>query len=243
MKKLLMLLFLGSATLAACNREAKTTDHTEATTVAEDQTSAGQADHEDESRDRANRMANRMATDMQFDTATQSRVEDVYYNRSRQLEQIHSRYNMTGTNQSGGLATSLDTAGMSGEMQAIDLETDNALRDILSPLQYKTYETNRSTYYADEMNRDIKMADEMNSQGQTQGTQDREVKTDGKEIKVKSGDIKVKAKPGESKVETSTYKSKIEGDERKYKSKDTKIKSEPGKTKTESGDTKTKIKE
>lgn len=220
MKKFLMVLFLGSATLAACNRETKTTDQTKTTSVTEDQARAGASDPDDQYRNRANRMASQMATDMQFDTATQSQVEDVYYDRSRQLGEIHSRYNMTGTNQSGGLAADVDTAAMFGEIEALDLKTDNALRDILSPLQYKTYETNRSIYYADEMHRDMKR--------------------DGEEIKVKTGDIKVKAKPGESKVETSTYESKIEGDETKYKSGDTKIKSEPGKIKYESGDTKIK---
>jgi hypothetical protein len=219
MKKLSMLLLLGSLALAACNRETKTAEHTETTTVTEGQAQAGEADYEAEYRDRANRMADRMATDLQIDTATQSQVEGVYFNRSRRLAEIQSRYNMTGTNQSGGLA---DTTGMYGEIRAIDLETDNALRDLLSPQQYKSYETNRSTYYSDDIARDVQV--------------------DGEEIKVKTGDIKVKAGPGESKVETSTYESKIEGDESKYKSKEdnTKIKSEPGKTKYESGDTKIK---
>jgi hypothetical protein len=239
MKKILMLLCLGSATLTACNRETKTTEHTKTTAVAEDQARAGQADYQAEYRDRANRIADRMATDMQFDTATQSRVEDVYYNRSRQLGEIHSRYNMTGTNQSGGLATDADTSGMYSEMRAIDMETDNALRDILSPLQFRSYETNRSAYYTDERNRDVQPG----GAGAQSDNVNRNVETDGKEIKVKSGDIKVKAQPGESKVETSTYESKIKGDERKYKSGDTKIKSEPGKSKYESGDTKVKIKE
>lgn len=222
MKKFLMVLFLGSATLAACNRETKTTERTQSTSAVEEQTGMGQADNDAQYRDQANRMASQMATDMAFDTATQSRVEDVYYDRSRQLEEIHSRYNMTGTNQSGGLAADVDTAAMYGEIRALDLKTDNALRDILSPVQYETYQSKRSTYHADEMNRNITR--------------------DGEEIKVKAGDIKVKAQPGESKVETSTYESKIEGDETKYKAKgsDTKIKSEPGKTKYESGDTKIK---
>jgi hypothetical protein len=130
---------------------------------------------------------------------------------------------MQGNDQSGGLASEADTTGMYGEIHAIDVETDNELRNLLTPQQYKSYETNRSSYYSDET--------------------EREVKVDGDEIKVKTGDIKVKASPGESKVETSTYESKIEGDESKFKSKDTKIKSEPGKTKYESGDTKIKVKE
>jgi hypothetical protein len=224
MKKLSMLLFLGTISLAACNRESKTTETTETTTVEEGTTAtAGEADYEAEYRARANRMATRMGTDLKFDTTLQSRVEGVYYNRSRRLAEIQSRYNMQGNDQSGGLASEADTTGMYGEIHAIDVETDNELRNLLTPQQYKSYETNRSSYYSDET--------------------EREVKVDGDEIKVKTGDIKVKASPGESKVETSTYESKIEGDESKFKSKDTKIKSEPGKTKYESGDTKIKVKE
>jgi hypothetical protein len=225
MKKLCTLLLIGSVTLAACNRETKTTEHTETTKVVEEQAAAGQGDYEAEYRDRANRMASRLATDLQFDTATQSRVEGVYLNRSRRLAEIEGRYNIQGTNRSGGLAADVDTTGMYGEIHSIDVETDNELRNILSPQQFKTYETNRATYYSDDVNR--------------------EVQVDGEEIKVKTGDIKVKAEPGKSKVETSTYESKVEGDESKYKSKtsNTKIKSEPGKTKYETEDAKIKIKE
>lgn len=218
-----MLIFLGAISLAACSTETKKTAHTEETTVTDNQASAGQADYEAEARDRANRMATRMATDLQFDPSTQTKVEGVYYNRNRRVAEIHSRYHMTGTNQSGGLAADADTTGLYSEIKAIDVETDNELRNILSPEQYKSYETNRSVYFSDDVTRDVEV--------------------DGEEIKVKSGDIKVKAGPGESKVETSTYESKVEGDESKFKTKDTKIKSEPGKTKYENEDVKIKIKE
>jgi hypothetical protein len=221
MKRLCIMLFVGSFALAACNRETKTTETTETTTMTGENAAAGEADYQAEYRDRANRMASQMSTDMQLDTTAQSQVEDVYYDRSRRVAEIHNRYNFKGNNQSGGLAA--DTTGMYGEIHAIDVETDNKLRDILSPIQYKTYETKRSTYFSDGI--------------------EREVKVDGDEITVKTGDIKVKAEPGESKVETSKYESKIDGDERKYKSKDTKIKSEPGESKYKSGDTKIKKEE
>ena len=223
MKRLCIMLFVGSFALAACNRETKTTETTETTTITDENAAAGQADYEAEHRDRANRMASQMSTDMQLDTSTESQVEEVYYDRSRRVAEIHNRYNFKGNNQSGGLAAGTDTTGMYGEIHAIDVETDNKLRDILSPIQYKTYETKRTTYFSDGI--------------------EREVKVDGDEIKVETGDIKVKAEPGESKVETSTYESKIDGDERKYKSKDTKIKSEPGESKYKSGDTKIKQEE
>ncbi|MGV3504562.1 MAG: hypothetical protein ACO1O1_12715 [Adhaeribacter sp.] len=223
MKKINMLIFLGAISLSACSTETKTTDHTDTTTVSDNQASAGQADYEAEARDRANRMATRMATDLKFDPATQSKVEGVYYNRNRRVAEIEGRYNMTGTNVSGGLSAEVDTTGMYNEIKAIDVETETELRNILSPDQYKSYETNRSVYFTDDVNR--------------------EVETDGDEIKVKSGDIKVKAEPGESKVETSTYESKIDGEESKFKTKDTKIKSEPGKTKYENENVKIKIKE
>lgn len=223
MKKINMLIFLGAVSLSACSTETKKTEHTEETTVSSNQEAAGQADYEAEARDRANRMATRMATDLQFDPATQTKVEGVYYNRNRRVAEIESRYNLTGTNQSGGLAADVDTTALYREIKAIDVETDTELRNILSPEQYKSYESNRSVYFTDDVNR--------------------EVETDGEEIKVKTGDIKVKAEPGESKVETSTYESKIDGDESKFKSKDTKIKTEPGKTKYENEDVKIKIKE
>jgi hypothetical protein len=224
-----MLLFMGALSLAACNRETDKKEDTDTTTVAESQVQAGEADYEAEYRNRASRMGTRMASDLKFDTATQSQVESVYYNRSRRLAELQNRYHLQGNNQSGGQAAGADTTGMYQEMHNIDLDTDKELGTILSPEQFKIYQTNRSSYYDGETS--------------TGDATPRDVQVEGEEIKVKTGDIKVKAEPGKSKVETSTYESKIDGDETKFKSKDTKIKTEPGKTKYESGDTKIKIKE
>lgn len=219
MKKLLMVFCLGSLSFAACNKQNDT--NASADVATNDNTTIETAtipDAEARYRTQADSFAAKMGADMQFDTATQSRVSQVYYNRARRLAEIRGKYN--NNNQSGSAAgTSTDTAGMSGELRSLNLAAETQIRSILKPEQYKAYEANRSAYQ--EISRDIKRDDE--------------------EIKVEAGDIKVKAEPGKSKVETSTYESKIKGDERKYKTDDVKIKSEPGKTKIKTDDVKIKI--
>ena len=240
MKNILMLLCMGSLTFAACNREKSTTETestSTSTSVKDNNTTASQADYEAEYRDRAARMSKRMANDLKFDTATEAKVQQVYYDRERRLDEVRRKHNYSNeaTVQSGGNAAATDdnaamNSEMMEEMETIDVEIESELRNILPPDQYKMYEVKRSEYFTNEMGDD---------------NPDREVTVDDDEITVQSGDIKVKAEPGKSKVETPAYESKIKGDERKFKSKttDTKIKSEPGKTKYESGDTKIKIKE
>jgi hypothetical protein len=219
---------VGFLSLGACTRDKSAAENADSTAATESSattttTTSAEQDYEAEYRDRANRLATRMATDYKIDTASQSRVRQVYYKRARRIAEIRSKYNMTGNTVSGGV----DTTAYFGEIQALDQDIDRefqSIQSILSPEQYKTYESNRTTYWGeDDMNRDVDV--------------------DGDETTVETGDIKVKAEPGKSKVETSTYESKIKGDERKYKSGDTKIKSEPGKTKIETGDTKIKIKD
>ncbi|MDB5263684.1 MAG: hypothetical protein JWQ14_2967 [Adhaeribacter sp.] len=233
----MIVLSAGSLLLAGCNSEKKNTETTTTdTAITTDNASATDTDYEAEYRSRATRMSQRMATDLKFDTATEARVQQVYYDRERRLDEVRRKYNNQeqDTLNSGGVAAADDNAtmntGMLQEMETIDVEINNELRDILKPEQYKMYEVKRSEYF--------------NTAEATEDV-DREITRDGDEITVKTGNIKVKAEPGKSKVETDTYESKIKGDERKFKSKtsDTKIKSEPGKTKYESGDTKIKVKE
>jgi hypothetical protein len=223
MKRLNTMLFLGALSLAACNQETKTTETTESTTVRDDQTAGHNTDYEAENRNRANRIAAQMASEMKLDSLIQRRVETAYINRARRLAEIQNRYNLHSDDQSGGLSTDADTTGLYRDIYSIDVETDQEFESILSPVQFRTYQTNRSTYFGEDIVGKVKI--------------------DGDEIKIKTDEMKVKAEPGESKVETSTYKSKIDGDESKYKSDDVKIKEEPGKTKYKSDDLKVKIKE
>lgn len=216
MKNWGILLFLGCCALTACNRETKTTETTKTSAVATE-TQKNNTPADAEYRKQANRTASQMATDMKFDQATQSKVENLYYDRNRRMGEIHNRYNWTGTNQSGGLATGTDTTGMHGEISAVNRETDNALRDILSPIQYESYQARRSTYVPPFVTPEIS----------------RNIQVDGEEITVKTEDMKVKAGPGESKVETSTYESKKEGQKTKYKTKDTKLKVKDNQIKVE----------
>ena len=236
MKKILMLLCVGSLSIAACNRD-KTTTQNSATSTSDNENNATNADYEAEQRDRAARMSQKMATDLKFDTVTTAKVEQVYYDRERRLDEVRKKYKYSNaaTVKSGGNADAYDdnaamNTDMLEEMETIDVEIENELRTILKPDQFKMYEVKRGDYFYSDMGGD---------------NIDREITIDNDEITVKTGDIKVKAGPGKSKVETPTYESKIKGEERKFKSKtsDTKIKSEPGKTKYESGDTKIKIKD
>jgi len=212
MKKLFLVLCMGSLSMAACTREKASNDidtNTAATTRPESVEADG-TDYENEYRDRALRMSSRMASEMHFDTTTQARVEQAYINRQRRLNDLRKKYNFEaeGNVRAGGTAPKNNYTAMNPEMitelKTIDVDIDNEFRSFLTPAQFKLYETNRANYWEDNQNL---------------GSTQREITRDGDEIKVKAGDIKVKAEPGKSKVVTPTYVSEIDGEKRKFKSK------------------------
>ncbi|GEO03286.1 hypothetical protein AAE02nite_09500 [Adhaeribacter aerolatus] len=230
MKRTLILLGMASLALTACNHENTTTynQNTATNTTATDHTTEtnNRAAYQEQNQNSSPEMANSFTSK----TATAAKEQQGYNNMENRADDVRnsSNYSQEANVRAGGKAAA--TSSRPNEMQIIDGEVNGELRNILNPEQYKAYESKPGDYLAT---------------GPTQDNVKREIKRDGDEITVKTGDIKVKAEPGKSKVETKSYESKIKGDERKYKSKtsDTKMKSEPGKAKYESGKTKIKVQE
>lgn len=83
-------------------------------------------------------LSNQLTTDLGVDTVVAAQMVRVYYDRNRQLSEMQRSMQAEGQNQN------MDT-----ERQRIDTETDQRIREILSPDQYRTYEQNRTRY--DEM--------------------------------------------------------------------------------------------
>jgi hypothetical protein len=200
-----------------------------------DSTSASNYDYDSEYRERANRMTSQMSQDLRLDTATQARIRTVLYNRARHMNELETRY--SSTNRSAGYAADSSNEGMmadSGmsmqgnmevtgypedypttyynELESLNTNVDLEVKGLLTPEQFKTYETNRNKYYTSEMKYKAQDGSKM--------------KVDGDESKLKAGDTKVKKDGDESKMKTDNAKIKREKDEVKYKSGDTKIKLE-----------------
>jgi hypothetical protein len=161
MKKI-MIMSLGAGALmfTACDRSntGTTTDTStgvENSTIDESATNASGGitgtDQETLYRDRASRTSGQMATDLQLDDQTRTRAEEIHYNRAQRRAEVQQRFTS-------------DTTGMASEMRNIDTETDRQFKNILTEDQYRTYETNRSTY-ADRDNY------ELNRTGTGTGTQ------------------------------------------------------------------------
>ncbi|GGF14925.1 hypothetical protein [Hymenobacter cavernae] len=134
MKKMILLLSCaGALTMASCSQE-KTTD-TATTTTTTDATATASTDNDAVYHTRAQRIAQRMASDMKItDTAVVSRIENTYYNRSRRLGELQSKYTS-------------DTTGMSADMRGVYTDTDTEFKGIFTdPTQYSAYESSRSTY-------------------------------------------------------------------------------------------------
>jgi len=130
-KTILLLSCAGVLTMASCSQE-KTTDTATTTT---DATATASTDNDAVYHTRAQRIAQRMATDMKItDTTTVSRIENTYYNRSRRLGELQSKYTS-------------DTTGMATDMRGVGTDTDTEFKNIFTdPTQYSAYESSRSTY-------------------------------------------------------------------------------------------------
>ncbi len=80
-------------------------------------------------------LSNRLTADLGVDTVIAAQMVRVYYDRSRQLSEMQRSM------QAEGPIENTDA-----ELQRIDTETDQRIREILSPEQYRTYEQNRANY-------------------------------------------------------------------------------------------------
>jgi hypothetical protein len=88
-------------------------------------------------RNDARRMADRVTQDVHLtDEAARRRIENTYYTRNQRLGEIETRY-------------STDTVGRYTAYRTLNDDTDREIRTVITePRQYRTYETNRSTYYS-----------------------------------------------------------------------------------------------
>lgn len=85
----------------------------------------------------ADRLTDRIAQDLRLtDTVVVTRIERTYYTRGRKLRDLETQY-------------ATDTAGRYAAQRAVNDETDRTVRTIITdPTQYRTYESNRTSYYA-----------------------------------------------------------------------------------------------
>ncbi|OUJ73020.1 hypothetical protein BXP70_14335 [Hymenobacter crusticola] len=121
--------------MASCSQEKTTDTATSTSTTTTDATATASTDNDAVYHTRAQRIAQRMASDMKItDTAVVSRIENTYYNRSRRLGELQSKY-------------TADTAGMAADMRSVGTDTDTEFKGIFTdPTQYSAYESSRSTY-------------------------------------------------------------------------------------------------
>ncbi|GAA4313236.1 hypothetical protein GCM10023183_32760 [Nibribacter koreensis] len=249
----------GALTFTACREDSGTSTETNTNdsdtpdaasgSTREDSTNttAANYNYDAEYRERATRLARQVTADLRLDPATQERVQTVYYNRARQVDELERTY--TSRNASAGLAydtTIGDDPLVNGEMpvegypsdhpkayytelETINSNVDMELKGFLTPEQFKAYQTNRQKYYAEDIKYETSTGDKM--------------KLDGDEAKVKAGDTKMKREGDEAKMKVGDAKLKHDGDETKIKAGDTKIKKDGNETKVKTDDGKIKIEE
>ncbi|MFD2514618.1 hypothetical protein ACFSRY_12145 [Pontibacter locisalis] len=100
------------------------------------------------------RYSGEFVSDLGLDEDLATEMVKIYYDRSRQLSELEQRYQYTDTARMGGqtdeAATNtqpLTESQMREEQERIDRETDQRVKEKLSPEQYKEYEKNRSKYH------------------------------------------------------------------------------------------------
>jgi hypothetical protein len=125
-----LLLLAAAATLASCSeKKTETTETTPAppAPVATIDTTAY--------RTSAKTLADQVATDLAAtDAAVKTRLENVYYTRGRALRDLDTRY-------------ATDTTGRYAALRAVNDQTTNEVKTIVTPAQYGTYTTSQGTYY------------------------------------------------------------------------------------------------
>lgn len=105
-------------------------------------------------------LSNRLTTDLGVDTVLATQMVRVYYDRSRQLSEMERSMQAEG-----------QTQNMDTERQRIDSETDERIKEILSPEQYRTYEQNRANYNQMTQSNNAAGSGNQTGQGTTGGNQ------------------------------------------------------------------------
>ena len=142
---LLILVGAAALSLASCSQE-KTTAVTTApadgtaagtTVTTTTTTSAPMTDADIEAR--AQRVADKMVASMKItDEATKTKIRTAYVNRYKRVNELRTKY---GT----------DTTGMAAATREANTSTDTEFKTVFTdPIQYKAYESSRTTYYAED---------------------------------------------------------------------------------------------
>ncbi len=80
-----------------------------------------------------------VAADLGLEGEVATRMVEVYYDRNRQLSEMEQRFQQAANNQE-------QKTQLEAERKRLDTDTDQKVKAILTPEQYKTYEQNRSKY-------------------------------------------------------------------------------------------------
>ncbi len=249
-KNLFMLLGAGTMAFTACTTDTSTTEKTTTTDMATDTNRrAATVNEEEYYLDRANRMSQQVSQDLKLDSATQDRLNTVYYNRAKQVDEMDARYNsadnMAANNENSLNAGDMDvsktkvtrTPEYYTELEKINTNTDAEMRGFLSADQFKLYNTNRKKYYDLDLEY---IAENMGKDGKYKADGVK-IKRDGDELKIKTDDMKLKKDGDETKLKTDDVKIKKDGDESKLKTDDIKIKRESDEMKVKTDDSKIKV--
>lgn len=102
----------------------------------------------------ADRYSTEFASDLNLEEDLATEMVKIYYDRDRQLSELEQRYQYSETARMGG-KTDEATANQQplteeekkAEQERINKETDQKVKKMLTPEQYKEYEKNRSKYH------------------------------------------------------------------------------------------------
>lgn len=115
-------------------------------------------------RQQSERAASQMAADLQLSPDIRSRVQQVYYTRAVRLGELQARNNTfvsnrraelnnnvgvgsnAATNSATGARVGTPNPSQNEDLQTLNQETADALREILTPDQFARYEANRARY-------------------------------------------------------------------------------------------------
>lgn len=138
-KSLLFLSCAASLAVASCNQDQKAATEAATTPAADTAVVVNDGVPADTDtaayRSDADALAARIANDLKLtDTVVVTQIQKTYYTRGRRLNEVDGRY-------------TTDTTGRYAALRAINDETDQSVKTVVTEPQYTTYASNRGTYY------------------------------------------------------------------------------------------------
>ncbi|MBT2556334.1 hypothetical protein J7E24_00905 [Hymenobacter sp. ISL-91] len=132
-KSLLLISAAATLTMASCNQDKQAA--VDAATTPSADTAVVVNDDMDYRAD-ADRTVTQIANDLELDdTTTVSTIGRGYYDRGRRFAEVNNQYRT-------------DTTGFYAAQRAVNDETDNTVKGVVTEDQYGVYTENRGTYYA-----------------------------------------------------------------------------------------------